>query len=134
MPVEQDLILTYLLTHLDLPLTISYFFILPTYLGLPLIANSVVLNFATHVYLPELTLDCQSKQSSIHLVNSINVISLIFFKSIFLVFIFSLSLPPRMLSLTLLSAFHLFIVFSLPDLVGFPFFLAFSLSSFLYFF
>ena len=41
MSVEHDLILTYLLTHLSLPLT----------------ASSVVLNFVTHVYLPGFTLD-----------------------------------------------------------------------------
>ena len=106
---------------------------LVTYLDLPLTTSLVVLNFVTHVYLSRLTLDCQSKQSSIHSVRSINLISLIFFKSIFSIFIFSLSLSLRMLSPTLLSAFHLFITFLLPDLISFPFFSfsIFSLSSFL---
>ena len=118
--------------HLFSSLTLDCQCLLHFHLVLLLNARLVVLNFVTHVYLPGLTLNCQLKQSSIHLVNSINWISLIFFKSIFLIFIFSISLQLHMLSPTLLSTFHLFIVFLFVWSCLLSFFFVFSLLSFIF--
>ena len=111
------------------------FLLIWTYPRLP------VLQFLYHLHSSGLTIDCQSKQSSIHLTDSITLIfylgksclnllqkHLLDFHSHFF-FLCHFACCPR-LYFQLFIFFHSFIVLSSPDLVGFSSFFHFQSSLF----